>query len=71
MDEAISDLSEETLEWMRLTPAERWLETLRLWDAYLAMGGSLDPQPDSQSPFDAGEYWAPSKGERQRLRRTR
>lgn len=35
----------------RLTPIERWLESERLWVAYLASGGSLDPEPDSQSPF--------------------
>lgn len=39
-------------EWYRLTPLERWRESLKLWDFYLQVGGSLDPEPDSQSPFD-------------------
>ena len=39
----------------RLTPVQRWLESEKLWQTYLALGGSLDPEPDTQSPFhDAG-----------------
>ena len=38
-------------EWYRLTPIQRWLESEKLWKAYLALGGSLDPEPDTQSPF--------------------
>ena len=38
--------------WQRLTPQQRWRESMKLWEFYLAMGGSLDPEPDSQSPFD-------------------
>ena len=41
----------EWADWYRLTPAERWLESERLWIAYLSMGGTLDPEPDTQSPF--------------------
>jgi hypothetical protein len=43
---------EEWLDWYRMTPAERWSESLKLWSFYLQVGGSLDPEPDSQSPFD-------------------
>jgi hypothetical protein len=43
---------EEWAEWYRLTPQERWLESERLWATFLALGGSLDPEPDPQSPFD-------------------
>lgn len=43
---------EEWTEWYRLTPLERWQESQKLWEFYLAVGGSLDPEPDSQSPFD-------------------
>jgi len=39
-------------EWYRLTPLERWRESEKLWEFYLAVGGSLDAEPDSQSPFD-------------------
>jgi hypothetical protein len=41
----------EWAEWYRLTPAQRWLESEKLWQTYLALGGSLDPKPDTQSPF--------------------
>jgi hypothetical protein len=46
------DITEgEWADWYRLTPAERWLESEKLWQTYLALGGSLDPEPDTQSPF--------------------
>ena len=41
----------EWAEWYRLTPGERWLESEKLWEAFLMLGGSLDPEPDTQSPF--------------------
>jgi hypothetical protein len=41
----------EWVDWQRLSPAERWIESSRLWSTYLALGGSLDPEPDTQSPF--------------------
>ena len=40
-------------EWYCLTPLERWHESMKLWEFYLRVGGSLDPEPDHQSPFDA------------------
>jgi len=42
---------EEWMDWYRLTALERWQESQKLWEFYLAVGGSLDPEPDSQSPF--------------------
>ncbi|MBE0545170.1 MAG: hypothetical protein IH623_27855 [Verrucomicrobia bacterium] len=49
-------VGDEWAEWYRLTPAQRWLESEKLWQTYLALGGSLDPEPDTQSPFfDARE----------------
>jgi hypothetical protein len=41
----------EWAEWYRLTPVQRWLESEKLWQTSLALGGSLDPEPDTQSPF--------------------
>ncbi|HTD67396.1 MAG TPA: hypothetical protein VK846_12785 [Candidatus Limnocylindria bacterium] len=50
----------EWAEWYRLTPVQRWLESEKLWQTYLALGGSLDPEPDTQSPFfDARAASAP------------
>jgi hypothetical protein len=45
--------SDSWKEWYRLTPIERMHESMKLWRFYLDAGGSLDPEPDSQSPFDA------------------
>jgi hypothetical protein len=40
-------------EWYALAPLERLRGTSKLWESYLSVGGSLDPEPDPQSPFDA------------------
>lgn len=47
------DEADSWTEWYRLTPLERWHESMKLWQFYLQVGGSLDPEPDPQSPFDA------------------
>ena len=44
-------VGDEWAEWYRLSPAERWLESEKLWEVFLTLGGSLDPEPDTQSPF--------------------
>ena len=44
-------VGEEWAEWYRLTPAQRWAESEKLWEIYLALGGSMEPEPDTQSPF--------------------
>ena len=44
-------VGEELAEWYSLTPQERWRESAKLWELYLSLGGSLDPEPDTQSPF--------------------
>jgi hypothetical protein len=41
----------EWAEWYMLSPSERFLESARLWETYLRLGGSLEPEPDTQSPF--------------------
>ena len=50
-DEA-RDRDDPWLEWFRLTPQQRWEESTKGWQFYLQVGGALDPEPDSQSPFD-------------------
>ena len=42
---------DEDAAWLKLTPAQRMRETTKLWKLYIALGGSLDPEPDPQSPF--------------------
>lgn len=41
----------EWVEWYKMTPLERFAASELLWAHYLEMGGSLDPEPDTQSPF--------------------
>lgn len=45
------DLSDEWKEWIELTPIQRFRESEKVFAQYLAMGGSLDPDPDPTSPF--------------------
>lgn len=41
----------EWAEWYMMTPKQRWEETEKLWSVYLMLGGSLEPEPDAESPF--------------------
>ena len=45
------DWPEEWQERAKLTPSERFRESEKIFAQYPAMGGSLDPDPDSTSPF--------------------
>ena len=47
----------EWAEWYLLSPQERWDQSAKLWSTYLSLGGSLDPEPDTQSPFFDEEEW--------------
>src|SRR3974377_1853409 len=49
-------VGEEWAEWYRLTPVQRWIESEKLWQIYLSLGGSLDPEPDTPSPFFDARY---------------
>lgn len=53
----------EWAEWYRLSPEERFRESMKLWETYVAMGGSLEPEPDTQSPFFDPEEWSPGPGD--------
>ena len=50
-------VGEEWAEWYRLTPQERFRRSMELWETYLALGGTLEPEPDTQSPFFDAEEW--------------
>lgn len=50
-------VSGEWADWYRLTPLERLREVETLWAHYLSVGGSLDPEPDTQSPFHDEGAW--------------
>ena len=52
-------LPDEWKEWLALTPIERFRESEKIFANYLAMGGSLDPDPDPASPFHAPDEWRP------------
>ena len=47
----IDNFNDEEIEWLNLTPKERILETTKLWELYISLGGNLDPEPDPDSPF--------------------
>jgi hypothetical protein len=53
------DLPDEWREWIALSPLERWRQSQQLFAQYLAQGGSLDPDPDPDSPFYFPEEWRP------------
>ena len=40
-------------EWYSLSPQQRWQESMKLWQFYVQVGGTLDPEPDPQSRFDS------------------
>jgi len=42
---------DEVLEWYSLSPAERFMESQKLWEVFVLFGGQYDPEPDTQSPF--------------------
>jgi hypothetical protein len=50
-------VGEEWAEWYRLTPQERFRESEKMWETFIALAGSLDPEPDTQSPFFDAEEW--------------
>ena len=52
-------LPDEWKEWIDLTPIERFRQSEILFAQYLAMGGSLDPDPDPTSPFYDPDEWRP------------
>jgi hypothetical protein len=63
MNDVQDELSAEDLvggewaEWYSLSPQERFRESMKLWDTFLALGGSLEPEADTQSAFFHEEEW--------------
>lgn len=51
----IDSIEPEWLEFYRMTPEQRWNRAAEVRAYYLAMGGTLEPDPDSQSPFWSAE----------------
>jgi hypothetical protein len=49
------DWPDEWKEWVALTPMERFRESEKIFAQYLALGGTLDADPDPTSPFDNPE----------------
>jgi len=45
------EIEEEILDWYSMSPAERFVESQKLWEVFLLLGGHYDPKPDTQSPF--------------------
>ena len=49
----------EWMAWYALSPADRWLESARLWQSYVALGGSFDPLTDNERPLDVAGPGSP------------
>lgn len=47
----ISVQGAEVLDWYRISPAERFVESQKLWEVFILLGENYDPEPDYQSPF--------------------
>jgi hypothetical protein len=60
MFEHIDGISDEWMEWYLMTPEQRFRESEKLWEDYLSLGGSLEPEADSQSPFFDPAEWRES-----------
>ncbi len=45
----------EVIDWYKMSPAERFVESQKLWEAFVLLGGDYDPEPDTQSPFNIFE----------------
>ena len=52
-------LPDEWKEWVNLTPLERFVRSEQLLVEYVAMGGTLDADPEPTSPFDVPDAWRP------------
>lgn len=50
---------DEWAEWYRLSPEERWEHSQALWPTFLLLGGTVDAEPDTQSPFFDPDSWRP------------
>jgi hypothetical protein len=48
----LENLDNETTDWYKLSLAERFEESQKLWEIFILMGGDLEPEPDTQSPFN-------------------
>lgn len=44
-------IDDEVLDWYSMSPAERFVESQRLWEVFILFGGNYEPEPDTQSPF--------------------
>ncbi len=43
---------EEVLDWYKMSAAERFVESQKLWEVFILFGGDYDPEFDTQSPFN-------------------
>ena len=43
--------NEETIDWYRMSPMERFIESQKLWNVFILFKGSYEPESDTQSPF--------------------
>ena len=51
----LDSIESKWLEIYRMTPEQRWARATDIRTQYLAMGGTLEPDPDPQCPFWSAE----------------
>lgn len=44
-------IEEEILDWYSKSPSERFVESQKLWEVFILLGGNYDSEYDTQSPF--------------------
>ena len=50
-----STVEAEVLDWYEMSEAERFAQSQKLWEIFVLLGGTYDPEPDTQSPFHVFE----------------
>lgn len=50
-------IDDEVLDWYSMSPAERFVESQKLWEVFILFRGNYDPEPDTQSPFHIFETY--------------
>ena len=45
----------EVQDWYEMSEVERFVQSQKLWEVFVLLGGTYDPEPDTQSPFHVFE----------------
>jgi hypothetical protein len=50
-----STVEAEVQDWYEMSEVERFVQSQKLWEIFVLLGGTYDPEPDTQSPFHVFE----------------